>query len=292
MTEAPPDFSNVRESGDSRARYWVFTLNNYTEEEVAHLRNLQENNENVGFISWGEEVAPATGTPHLQGQLELRCQLRWRQVRALVGPRVWIAVRRGTFEQAQQYVEKDGRHECFGERVSLGRGARNDMQALQEDLRSGKSLRYVAEEHFSAFIRYQRGITAFRLFYAVPRTWRSEVIVYWGTTGTGKTTAIYENLQSLDHLWKRDSNKWFDGYDDHPIALFDEFKPGQYDITYLLQLLDCYPMRVEVKGGFVNWAPREIYLTSNMDPDEWYFNALPEHRAALKRRIGHIVRFQ
>lgn len=294
IEELNNDFLATTNRGTSRAKYWVFTMNNYTNEDVARLRDITTtHNEVVAFISWGFEIAPTTGTPHLQGQLELRAQLRWNQVRSLLGPQAWLAVRRGTFEQAEEYVEKGGEHEQYGERVSSERrGQRQDLVHLREDLNSGSTLRYIAQNHFSAFIRYQRGILAYRLLHATPRTWRTEVIVYWGRTGTGKTEAVYENLQSLDDLWTQAVNgKWFDGYDDHPYALIDEFKPAQFDITFLLRLLDRYPMRVEVKGGFTNWAPREIYLTSNMDPSTWYLNALPEHRAALKRRIGHVVQF-
>lgn len=51
-------------------------------------------------------------------------------------------------------------------------------------------------------------------------------------------------------------------------------------------------MKVPVKGGFANWKPKIIYMTSNKDPDkEWYMNCAPEHKAALMRRIKTITKF-
>lgn len=48
----------------SRATYWSFTINNYDEEAVGHLLTLDASKWSVVF---GKEVAPTTGTPHLQG---------------------------------------------------------------------------------------------------------------------------------------------------------------------------------------------------------------------------------
>ncbi len=49
-------------------RRWIFTLNNYTEIE---LGGLQSEEIYFSFILFGKEIAPTTGTPHLQGYFEL-----------------------------------------------------------------------------------------------------------------------------------------------------------------------------------------------------------------------------
>lgn len=116
-------------------------------------------------------------------------------------------------------------------------------------------------------------------------------MVYWGRTGAGKTRSVYDNLPSLDSLFVYAGSGWFDGYDGQPIVLFDDFGGHEFKISYLLKLLDRYPIRVPVKGGFVHWAPQEIYITSNIDPHNWYSNANPEHVRALLRRITLIHEF-
>lgn len=52
----------------SRSRGYCFTLNNWTNDDVAQLMELTED----GFVSYlviGFEIAPTTGTPHLQGYM-------------------------------------------------------------------------------------------------------------------------------------------------------------------------------------------------------------------------------
>jgi hypothetical protein len=51
-------------------------------------------------------------------------------------------------------------------------------------------------------------------------------------------------------------------------------------------------MRVPIKGGFVNWVPKKIWITSNYHPREWYPNAKDEHVKALKRRFSKVVRYR
>lgn len=73
---------------------------------------------------------------------------------------------------------------------------------------------------------------------------------------------------------------------------FDDFGGSEFKLTYLLKLMDRYPMRVPVKGSFVNWVPKKIYITSNYSPKEWFPNAKDEHVKALFRRFKKVVRFR
>lgn len=57
---------------------WCFTLNNYTEDEVLLLGGLTNephpfeiSSSVVKALACSEEIAPVTGTPHLQGYLQL-----------------------------------------------------------------------------------------------------------------------------------------------------------------------------------------------------------------------------
>ncbi len=50
------------------SRRYIFTLNNYTEEDV---KILMEEKVFFSYLLFGKEIAPTTGTPHLQGYFEL-----------------------------------------------------------------------------------------------------------------------------------------------------------------------------------------------------------------------------
>lgn len=128
--------------------------------------------------------------------------------------------------------------------------------------------------------------------YAPKRDWQPSVIVYWGRTGAGKTRAVFDNLHSTEDIYVHPGGSWFDGYEGQPIVLFDDYAGSEFKLQYLLKLLDRYPMQVPVKGGFVSFVPREIYLTSNLDPADWYSNAHREHVDAMFRRFTNVVLFE
>lgn len=274
------------------SKYWCFTLNNYdpTEEQtIASLHDAQGTP--VTFLIYGREIGE-NGTRHLQGYIEFSTRKRLTGVKRLLGERVHLEARRGTAQEAADYCRKDGDFVTYGEISVPQQGRRNDLESLHSDLTAGKPLREIAEDHFGSFIRYQRGISAFRNVVSPSRDWVCNVVVYWGRTGTGKTRSVIDNLPSPEDIYIHSGGKWFDGYDGHKIVLFDDFEGNEFAITYLLKLLDRYPMRVPIKGGFVSWIPLEIYLTSNSAPEHWYPNANPQHVAAMFRRFSNVVKFE
>lgn len=129
-----------------------------------------------------------------------------------------------------------------------------------------------------------------RMFHRPERPAPPQIWTFWGKTGTGKTRRVWE-FANVDELWVHPGDRWFDGYDSQRAVLFDDFDGSWFKLSYLLKLLDRYMMQVPVKGGYVWWNPKTIYLTSNINPKDWYPQANEEHKAALKRRLtefGHI----
>lgn len=274
----------------ARAKRWCFTLNNYTPQEVELYSNLVTASDDVEYIGFGREVGEQ-GTPHLQGLVVLARRLRLSQVRDLL-PRSHLEVMRGSFQQARDYAAKEGDFVSFGEAPAGGQGQRTDLTALKNDLDARKRTSEIANLHFATFLKYQRGILAYKNAIAVKRNWAPAVVVYWGRTGAGKTRAVYDNLADPEDIYVHSGGQWFDGYEGQPIVLFDDFGGSEFKLTYLLKLLDRYPMQVPVKGGFVSWTPHEIYLTSNRGPLLWFPNAHDEHVAAMERRFTNVVFFE
>lgn len=273
----------------SQSKYWCFTLNNYNENEetaIASTFTDPEEDPLLVYVVYGRETGE-NGTRHLQGYLELSKRQRLTGVRRLPGlQRAHFEPRRGSASQAIAYCRKDGEVVTFGERVPIEQGRRNDLQALKETLDSGVALSTVADEHFGSFLRYEKSIRSYSNLRRPSRTWKTEIVVYWGPTGTGKTRRAME--LSNGNAWIYSSDGWFDGYDGDENVIFDDFGGHEFKLTYLLKLLDRYPMRVRVKGGFVSWVPRKIFITSNHRPEDWYQNASHLHREALMRRLETI----
>ncbi len=88
----------------SYAKRWCFTLNNYTEEDINHIKELFHI-ESCVFAVVGIESGE-NGTPHLQGFFHLRNKKRFQQLKNMI-PRAHIEPANGTDEQNQIYCKKD-----------------------------------------------------------------------------------------------------------------------------------------------------------------------------------------
>lgn len=113
-----------------------------------------------------------------------------------------------------------------------------------------------------------------------------KVYVYWGLTRTGKSHRAWkEGAEHGPTFGKDPCTKFWDGYrpDEHTSIVIDEFS-GVIGISHLLRWTDKYPVNVEQKHTGVPFLAKWIYLTSNVDPREWYPTATEEQRKALLRR--------
>lgn len=120
-----------------------------------------------------------------------------------------------------------------------------------------------------------------------------EVTLLYGPSGCGKTRQVFDT-ESLDDLWVKpaDDNMWFDGYDNHPAALLDDFagRLSKVSLVSLLRMLDRYVVQFPVKGGFVYFAPQRIWITTNIHPSEWYeWTGREAQYPALRRRFTRVV---
>jgi hypothetical protein len=267
------------------AKHWCFTINNYDEDTAeSDLRDLYGGG-SVQYLVFGRETAD-TGTRHLQGYVVFESRRTLRQVRQAIRG-AHLEKSKGTPLQASDYCKKEQDFEEYGT-LPGGQGTRTDVQSTIEACKEAKTLREIIEEHGATYVKFARGFDKIRCLYTAGRTWQTEVYVYWGETGAGKTRKAWEEAPTA---YAYAGQGWFDGYDGEEAVIFDDFGGSEFKITYLLKLFDRYPMRVPVKGGYVQWVPRRIFVTSNLDPDTWYPNAHAEHVAALKRRFKKVIHF-
>ncbi len=280
-----------KQNPKSRGKRWTWTINNYTNDDLDQLPTMVGKGQPFSYICYGLEICPSTGTPHLQGYLECWDRLRTPQVSKLL-PRAYLVLSGGTPKENYTYCSKNDDFRQFGT-ISKGSGHRSDLDALHSDLDEVLPLRVIATRHFTSFIRYQRGITAYRNIVAPRRTWETELHVFEGKTLTGKTRYAIEQAGDLDDLWIAPAAKlqWFDGYDGQSNILIDEFSGSTCSIKLLLRLADRIPMQVPIKGGFTQFLAKKIYITSNVPIDQWYPFAHDEHVAAMKRRFTRYLHF-
>ncbi len=68
-----------------KSKHWCFTINNYTSDDIPVSDQIQ-------YIILGKEVAPDTGTPHYQGYVVFKTQLRMTQVSKIM-PRASLGIK-------------------------------------------------------------------------------------------------------------------------------------------------------------------------------------------------------
>lgn len=108
--------------------------------------------------------------------------------------------------------------------------------------------------------------------------------VFWGKTGTGKSRRAWEEAGPQAYS-KDPRSKFWCGYQNETNVVIDEFRGG-IDISHMLRWLDRYPVRVEIKGSSRPLVAEVFWITSNLNPTDWYPDADPETVAALRRRLN------
>lgn len=155
-------------------------------------------------------------------------------------------------------------------------------------LDQGASDKSIADQHFGSWVRYSKAFQAYRTLNIKERTWKTITHVLWGRTGTGKTRFCMNQVMDSQY-WSPGDYQWFDGYSGQSIVILDDYR-GEYPIQFFLKLLDRYPLNVPVKGSFVKWCPKKVYITSNVPPQDWYQSADGRTRAALLRRLEKVLK--
>ncbi|CAM9979757.1 unnamed protein product, partial [Heterosigma akashiwo] len=138
------------------------------------------------------------------------------------------------------------------------------------------------------YVKYHKAVTAIRALAVPKREWKTEVLWYYGPTGTGKSRRAFE-MTSDPYVHNMSSGKWFDGYEGQEDVIFDDMRKDTFKFHELLRLFDRYPMKVQVKGSSVNWCPKRIIVTTCFKPDQMYETR--EDLQQLMRRINSVVYF-
>lgn len=80
---------------------FVFTINNYSSDDISHLNNYK-----CSYMVYGKEIGEKH-TPHLQGYCELKSKLARSVIaKSSAFKRAFIDVRKGTQKQAIDYCKK------------------------------------------------------------------------------------------------------------------------------------------------------------------------------------------
>ncbi len=272
---------------------WCFTLNNPTGDQEEALWAMQDNEKRLEYAVWQKEIAPTTGTPHIQGYVILKGHAKPNKYMQDNFFNCRWKIANGSTEQNYVYCTKPGGVAGpweYGIKPVNKQGKRNDLLAVKAKLDAGAPMTQIAEEHFPSFVRYERAFLSYMNIIQPKRDFKTQIIVLISSPRTGKSTWAKNHTYGVAGKggFICYSAQWFNGYngiDDIIINDFNRWIPW----FNFLQMLDDGAWTVETKGGIVNFAPRRIVITSNFIVTQWFdYVKIKADIRALTGRIEYI----
>ena len=288
-----------------QARTWTMTVKNWDlfdkQDWEERIKNHTEpdGSKLVRYLSIGKHTGQQTGYQHVHMNLELEKPktLTFVKNKLFNIPDMHCEPRRGTREQADAYLNKDGQFREVINTRTIKPGKRTDLDDIHDMIKEGASLYDCYEAHFGTVVRCERGlreyitlrdtIEATKTKYPPP-----EVIVYVGPSGSGKSWHCSEDpdFEAGGYRFsiQMDSKIYFDGYNNQKTLWFDEFSGKTMPFTKFCQIADRYPGRYETKGGSVLiYGLKKILISTVEYPALWWagsdrYNKDPEQ---LFRRL-------
>jgi hypothetical protein len=274
----------------SRSRNFVFTHNNWTEESRAAISALD-----CKYMAFGREVAPSTGTPHLQGFIVFQNARSLEAVRNMFSGlcQSHVEVMKGTIEQNLLYISKED--PAFFEKgvkpasqKEKGQKGAEKIAAMWDAAKKGEF-----EKLPVGMIKTAEYVHA---KYGPQPSNRDSLdnIWIWGESGVGKSKWVRDTYPVF---YTKPMSKWWDGYQHEEVVCLDDFAPEHAKfLTYHLKIwADHYVIQAEVKGGMLRIRPKVFVITSQFSPEDcWPSDSKEdrENRAAIRRRfrVVHLVR--
>lgn len=262
-----------RSSRGPRQCEWCLTFNNYTEEEAQALLALVP--DTLTYVFFGKEVAPTTGTPHLQGFFVLPKRMEKSAI-IKISPldKCHISAMRRDIDKNVVYCSKEGSTWEAGVRPVSKQGKRTDLDNIATFLASGASLREIAISYPGQFIRYHAGISALASIvraktfehYEGPFRWpypdNIKSLVICGPADIGKTTFALFLMPEALFISDLDGLVGFDP-SVHKGIIFDDMSFRDLSRERQIHLLDWdhdREIRVRYKLAYIPRHTRKIFI--------------------------------
>lgn len=293
--------------------YYVFTINNFNNDDAA-LSGLGEvlvSRCGIKAAIWSYEQGE-NGTPHIQGYLQLVSKCKWPALKNKLRPlHAWCAPARGSPQDNVDYISHTGSHEdkvglvkgpwFYGELKMSSAGNRTDIDGLVASIKNGDSIKTLAEKHTGTMLKYFNNAQKIsQLLNKKTRSWMTELYIYTGVAGSGKSHAAFteatdylkfNNIDEQPYYLMVPANKssplWWQDYVGQSVVIIDDFY-GSIDIDFFKRLIDRYPCTVNCKNGHAEFLARRVYITSNTGWRNWWPTELlanKNNEEAIERRI-------
>lgn len=245
-----------------QARRWFLTINNYSDEEIDIIKNME-----TVYTCIGKEEAPTTGTKHIH---VIMCfsKPKWKSTIKGKLPRARVEkMMAKTVEQAREYLIK----ECKGnppyyesgempKDINVAHTFKDYIEACKDGTVDKESLMYCRYERF--FQRFLPEST-----YEFLGDLETKNVFIFGKPRTGKSRLVRDFARARGlRIYNKLANKWWDGYRDHEIVLLEDLDPptAKMLVRHFKLWCDRYPFTAEFKGGSSTIEPKFYFIvTSN-----------------------------
>lgn len=281
--------------GPSKMRSRCYQFTAYKNLEFNLYKTIfNEYNDLIRFLVGGYEICPKSKRKHIQGFIQFYQTTRGTRVQKLLRDKLHIETMYSDEFSNNKYCKKDGLFFSHGKLTTQGK--RPDLDVLwlmAKDL----NVRFynLKLEMPSLYSRYRNGVidvrnaiiekTAFTIGFR-----KIKVTMILGDAGVGKSRYVMDKY-GYDNVYKlnRPPTKVlrFCGYDGHKVLLIDDFY-GWIRYNTMLDLLDGYPYKLDVKFGSTYALFDKIYITSNCSPKLWYCNLKLTRN--FRRRFTHFLK--
>jgi len=291
MSEADIEYDAAQEEADSgsKNRAWVVVINNYTPDDIACVEVLAAA---ARYAIAGKEIGKKKQTPHLQCYFYFANARSFKAMKKAV-PRSKLIVAKGNAKQNKKYCSKDG--DLLLEKGELPtQGARTDLEVTYDHVEGGGNMRDLLDKRVS--FQNLRVAEIYMKYKEEPKRKKPYVIWIHGESGSGKSTegeALCE--ADSDKCWSSNADEggWIDGYDAHENAFIDDIGLDWFPWKVLLRMLGKQQSNMRTKGGFRQFKPRKIVLTSIHHPQDFamMMKSRPSNEPIyqLLRRIDEII---
>lgn len=251
-----------------QSRRWILTWNNYPPDWKAIVQKLHENKV-LEFMAGGQEIAPTTGTPHIQGFFVIPKKKSLVGLKPLI-PSAWrIEKMNGRLKDNVNYCGKDGELWEVGKRPpGYGALAKPTNAELQHSSLQDLVDRDLISIYSVPRLQKARQILAQEALTKRYST-RTSTCGIWihGPPGTGKTHEVFQMWG--DDLYIKAQNKWWDGYTGQATVLLDDLDTPVLG-HHLKRWMDKWAATGEIKGGTVPLIYKRFVVTSNYRPGQMW----------------------
>lgn len=278
-----------------QGRNWVFTINNFEEEDEAHVIGLSDDDDVIRIIAEHEHLNE--GTPHIQGYVSFNKRIYRTEVERRLGGRAYVALAGGTWKQNVQYCSKEGLV-IVSKNCDIDKINGEDGKLTLEVVEAARQMDpwSFEDKYPMVWVKHRQQIMNVMMDHGLREVenWdgnlKEKNYWIWGAPGIGKSRWA-ANLMPVQQQYKKAINKWWDGYNlvVHKIVMLEDFpNNGQMFAQHLKLWGDRYFFMAECKGSSLVVEPGRFFLiiTSNFPIEACFEN--PEDIKAIKRRFTEL----